>query len=91
MYEPIQNVFLQCLMVIGDFLTLPNFEGVVAVGEHDGEKLVFIVKEVTSMDVYDRYFVLMPEMWTFSKRKTNQSLILTSDFVVWVNLQKSMT
>ena len=66
MYEPIQDMFLQGLMVIGDVLPLPNGEGVVAVRQHNGEQLVFIVKEVTSMDMCDRHFVLSPEMWRLS-------------------------
>ena len=66
MNEPIQNVFLQGLMVVGDVLPLPNGEGVVAVRENDGKQLVFIVKEVASMDVCDGYFVLSPEIITFS-------------------------
>ena len=71
MYEPIQDVFLQSLMIIGDVLPLPNGKRVVAVREHNGEQLAFIVKEVTSVDVCDGHLVLRPEMWGLFSEERN--------------------
>ena len=61
MYESIENVLLQSLMVILDILSLSNFEGVVAVREDDGGQLVLIVQEVAAMEVGDGHLVFTPE------------------------------
>ena len=60
MDEPIQEVFLKGREVIGNILSLPHGEGVVAVREDDGGKMLFIGEEVATMDVRDGNFVLPP-------------------------------
>ena len=54
-------MLLQSLMVILDYLPLPDLEGVVAVGEDDGGQLVLVVQEVAAMEVGDGNLVLTPE------------------------------
>ena len=60
MDEPIKEVFLKSREVIGHVLTLPHGEGVAAVREDDGGKLVFIGEEVAAMDVSDGDLVFPP-------------------------------
>ena len=60
MDEPIQEVFLKCREVIGNILSLPYGEGVVAVREDNGGKMLFIGEEMATMDVCDGNFVLPP-------------------------------
>ena len=60
MDEPIKEVFLKSWEVIGHILTFPHGEGVVAVREDDGGKLVFISEEVAAMDVSDGDLVFSP-------------------------------
>ena len=60
MDEPIQEVFLEGREVIGNILSLPYGEGVVAVREDNGGKMLFIGEEMATMDVCDGNFVLPP-------------------------------
>ena len=60
MDEPIKEMFLKSWEVIGHILTLSHGEGVVAVREDDGGKLVFIGEEVAAMDVSDGDLVFSP-------------------------------
>ena len=53
MNESIQNVLLQGLVVVLYTLTFSKGQGVVAVGENDGQQLVLIVYQVAVMDVSD--------------------------------------
>ena len=68
MDEAVQDVLLQSLMVIHDVLSLSDFEGVVAVREDDGRKLVLIVQKVTAVEVCDRNLVLTPERVARAKK-----------------------
>ena len=60
MDESIHEVFLEGREVIGNLLTLPHGEGVVAVREDDGGKLLFIGEEVATMDVSDGDLMIPP-------------------------------
>ena len=53
-------MLLKSREVIGHILTFPHGEGVVAVREDDGGKLVFISEEVAAMDVSDGDLVFSP-------------------------------
>ena len=59
--ESIEDVFLKSRQVVLDVLAFPNSEGIMAVGENDGLKLMLIVKKVTSVDVGDGDLVLSPD------------------------------
>jgi hypothetical protein len=59
--EQVEDMLLQSLMVVLDILSLSDLEGVVAVGEYDGRKLVLIVQEVATMEVCDGNLMLTPE------------------------------
>ena len=61
MDESVQNVVLQSLVVVLDVFSLSDLEGVVAVRENDGRKLVLIVQEMTTVEVGDRYLALTPK------------------------------
>ena len=61
MYESVENVLLQSLMVILDIFPLSNFEGVVAVREDDGGQLVLIIQQVATVKMGDGHLVLTPE------------------------------
>lgn len=58
--EPVQDVFLQCLVIVLDSVGLPNFEGVAAMRQHHRNYLLFIVKQVAAMNVSDRDLVFDP-------------------------------
>ena len=60
MDEPIQEVFLKSWEIVGHVLTFPHGEGVAAVREDDGGKLLFVGEEVTAMDVGDGDLVFPP-------------------------------
>ena len=59
--ESIQNVLLEGRVVVLYTLTFSKRQGVVAVGEDDGEKLVFKVDKMAAMDVSDGYFMFAPK------------------------------
>ena len=60
MDESIHEVFLEGREVIGNLLSLPHGEGVVAVREDDGGKLLFVGEEVATMDMSDGDLVFPP-------------------------------
>ena len=60
MNEPVENVLLQGREVVADVLSLAQGEGVVAVGEDDGEQLVLVVEQVAAAEVSDGNFTLVP-------------------------------
>ena len=53
-------MLLKSREVVGHVLTLPHGEGVAAVREDDGGKLLFIGEEVAAMDVCDGDLVFSP-------------------------------
>jgi hypothetical protein len=59
--KSVEDMLLQSLMVVLDILSLSDLEGVVAVGEDDGGKLVLIVQEVAAMEVRDGNIMLTPK------------------------------
>ena len=61
-------------MVVLYTLTFSKGQGVVTVGENDGEQLVLIVHKVAAMDVGDGNLVLTPKF--FTKRAVYQLLII---------------
>ena len=60
MNKPVENVLLQGREVVADILSLAQGEGVVAVGEDDGEQLVLVVKQVASVEVSDGNLTFVP-------------------------------
>ena len=60
MDEPIQEVFLKSWEIVGHVLTLPHGEGVAAVRENDGGKLLLVGEEVAAMDMSDGDLVFPP-------------------------------
>jgi hypothetical protein len=50
-------------MVVLNVLTFSKGQGVVAVRENDGEKLVLVVHQVAPMDVGDGNLVLTPKFF----------------------------
>ena len=58
--EPIQDVFLKSLKVVGHLLAPPHAEGVVAVREEDGLQLGLVVQQVALVDVGQLDLVLLP-------------------------------
>ena len=72
MNEPVENVLLQGSEVIVDILSLAQGEGVVAVGEDDGEQLVLVVEQVAAVEVSDGNLALVPHEVT-----TNNTLIIS--------------
>ena len=68
MDELIQELFLKGWEVVGNVLAFSHSEGVVAVGEDKGRKLLLIGEEVTVMDVCDGNRVLLPQEYTASGR-----------------------
>ena len=61
MDEAIEDVLLQGLMVVFDILPLSDLEGVMAVREDDGGKLVLVVQEVAAMQVSDGNLIFTQE------------------------------
>ena len=62
----IKKVLLQSCMVVLNVLSFSKGQGVVTVGENDGEQLVLIVHEVAAMNVGDWNLVLTPKFFTKS-------------------------
>ena len=60
MDEPIQEVLLKGWEIVGNILTLPHGEGVAAVREDDGGKLLLVGEEVATMDVSDGDLMFPP-------------------------------
>lgn len=61
MNESIQNVLLESFVVVLYTLTFTKGQGVVAVGEYDGEQLVLVVDKMTAVDVSNGNLVLLPK------------------------------
>ena len=56
----VQNVLLKQWKVVRHIVAVASSQGVVAVGEDDGEKLLFVVEEVAAMDVGEGDLMLLP-------------------------------
>jgi len=75
MDEPIQELFLKGLEVIGNVLAFSYSKGVVAVGEDKGRKLLLIGEEMTAMDVGDGNLVFLPQGFAASGRNNSTKFV----------------
>ena len=60
MNKPIQEVFLKSWEIVGNILSFAYYKGIVAMGEDEGRKFLFIGEKMTVMDVCDGDLVLPP-------------------------------
>lgn len=60
MDELVQDVFLQCLVVVLNRVRLPYLEGVATVRQYHRHNLMLIVQQVAAMDVSNWNLVAVP-------------------------------